>query len=401
MIRALVFALTVLLLLPTDAAWGLAVIVPSSSPFVALTAVLSEHDVSGAVWMGLVVGGIATVRRRWFCRWMCPVGLLADTAARAGLRCGCRARRIAPVGQWVLWSTVGGALVGYPVLVWLDPLALYSGSFTIVNGSTSGAAWWSWVGLATVLIASAVWPGLWCARICPLGAMQDYLSGIRRGIHRFVPARAHGRIGAVSLSKSAGSNQDTPIAVSRRFLLGTLIGAVWASAARAVHGKVSRPLRPPGAREETRFVGLCIRCGNCVRVCPARIIRPDGTEHGVAGLLAPILDFREDYCREDCTRCTQVCPSGALARLTVEDKSAAVIGVARVDMELCLLRDDRECSACRSSCPYDAITYVWADADYMTTVQVDPEKCPGCGACEQACPTRPTKAITVQPQRPL
>ncbi|NOX55686.1 MAG: 4Fe-4S dicluster domain-containing protein [Planctomycetes bacterium] len=468
-VRTLVLALTVLLLIPPSAAWALAVIVPSLSPFVALTAVVGVHAVSWTVWVGVAVGGIVTVRRRWFCRWICPVGLLADAATRAGLRCGRHAGRLPPVGQWIFWSTVGGACVGYPVLVWLDPLALFSGSFTILINPASGTAWWSLVGLATVLIASAVWPGLWCGRLCPLGAMQDSLGSIGQAIRRLPILRSkrretsidnepddpssyenatstgalvssrlrtghgvaatepvsfqsgHGRNGAVdvragshrssggSLGSSNASlhsdrgrpNQGSRLAVSRRFLLATLLGGVWASAARVLHGKVPPPLRPPGARDETRFVGLCVRCGNCVRVCPVRIIRPDGAEHGLAGLLAPILDFREDYCREDCTRCTQVCPSGALARLTLEEKPAAAIGLAHVDMDLCLLRDERECSACRNSCPYDAIAYVWSDVDYMTTPQIDPEKCPGCGACEQACPTHPTKAIAVRPRRVL
>jgi len=73
------------------------------------------------------------------------------------------------------------------------------------------------------------------------------------------------------------------------------------------------------------------------------------------------------------------------------------LGLARVDMSLCLLGEDRECSLCRSRCPYAAIHYVFSEADYTLTPQIDRDKCNGCGACEAACPTSPRKAIVVLP----
>jgi ferredoxin-type protein NapF len=179
--------------------------------------------------------------------------------------------------------------------------------------------------------------------------------------------------------------------------LGTAVGLAWAAAARKLHAKAPRCLRPPGALQETQFVGLCVRCGNCARACPTNIIEPDLGEHGIAGLLAPVVGFRDDYCREDCTRCTDVCPSGALVPLAVDDKLTAPIGRPRVDMNVCLLGDDRECAACRNNCPYSAIVYVFSEVEYTLTPQIDLNKCPGCGACELACPTTPGKAIVIGP----
>jgi ferredoxin-type protein NapF len=158
-------------------------------------------------------------------------------------------------------------------------------------------------------------------------------------------------------------------------------------------------VRPPGAREEPGFLGVCIRCGNCVRACPARIIEPDLAPRGIAGLLAPVLHFRDDYCREDCTRCMDVCPSGALARLSLQQKRLRPLGLARVDMRVCLLSDDQECAICRNRCPYEAIAIAFSEADYSVTPQIDSQKCPGCGACEAACPTSPVKAIVVEAGR--
>jgi ferredoxin-type protein NapF len=363
----------------------LAVWVPAASPLTAIASLVALWTVPATLWIGLVVGCIALVRRRWFCRWVCPTGTCADTASRLGLKARRRCARLPPVGQWIALVTIGGAALGYPALLWLDPLAMFSSSATLVQDSTSTAAWWGALGVALVLSLSLLWPGVWCTRLCPLGGLQDILGAIGR-----VPQKA-----AVA---STGQARPTPgFRMSRRVVLGVLAGLGFSAATRTATTS-PRPLRPPGALDEERFVGLCIRCGNCLRACPTRIIRPATGSHGIAALLSPMLDFTSDYCREDCTRCTEVCPSGALTRLTSEEKPAARIGLPKVDMNVCLLGDDRDCAVCRTWCPYEAIKYVFCeDPDVYTLVpQIDPEKCNGCGACQTKCPTEPVAAIVVQ-----
>jgi MinD superfamily P-loop ATPase len=90
-----------------------------------------------------------------------------------------------------------------------------------------------------------------------------------------------------------------------------------------------------------------------------------------------------------------VCPSGAIARLAQSEKKTTRMGLAKVEADLCLLTDNRECSICRNCCPYEAITTVWSEEEYTMVLKIDPDRCPGCGACQVACPTSPSKAIVV------
>jgi ferredoxin-type protein NapF len=165
------------------------------------------------------------------------------------------------------------------------------------------------------------------------------------------------------------------------------LGAQWATAALDRRWRDRGALlRPPGSVDELRFAGLCVRCGNCIRACPYEILEPDLGAGGIAGLLAPVVRFGDEYCREDCHQCTHVCPSGAIRSLPLEKKPTAPIGLAVLDSSICLLADDRECDICARMCPYEAIEIVWCQEEYIALPRVDPDRCPGCGACQVACP---------------
>ena len=183
--------------------------------------------------------------------------------------------------------------------------------------------------------------------------------------------------------------------------MGSALGAGWAWGLKYADPSDVRPLRPPGAASEQQFSSLCIRCGNCVRACPTRVISAADLSHGIGGWLTPIVTLDVDYCLESCNRCTAVCPSGAITFISVERKLQSVMGVPQVDMAICLLGADRECAICRNRCPYQAIRLVFDEEQYTLTPQVDLHRCPGCGACQAACPTSPRKAIVVAPLTPV
>lgn len=375
-VRGLLLAIVVLLLL-AGRGRHLPVVIAALSPFVAVISILATHAFVGMAVLGLAIGFVVLLRPRWLCRWLCPVGFCADGISVLGRRCGRRPAKGFSVGRWIVLLTVASAALGLPLLLWLDPLAMFSGALGVFSRPEN---WFVVIPLLSVLAVSLAWPSIWCSRICPLGASQDLMAQMRKGFRRTEEDRQVRRWN---------------IPLTRRTLLGVGLGAAGAAAARLTPSSGARPLRPPGAIDEPDFLGVCVRCGNCIRVCPTRIIEPALAQYGPASLLTPIVRFEEKYCLVECTKCMHVCPSGALARLSTEGKGRQPIGVAKVDMNVCLLAEGRECTECRRWCPHEAIRYEWSEIEYTLIPQIDAEKCTGCGACEAVCPTRPNKAIVV------
>lgn len=374
--RASLVAAVLVLILARRTHWP--VIVAGLSPFVAIASILA----GGAIWtvapLGLLVLAIVATRRRWFCRWLCPMGVLADGSSYLGRLAKRKPRKLPSIGQWILWITLASAVLGYPVLLWLDPLTLFSGAFSV----TRPAAWYGILPAIAVLLLSFLIPGAWCARVCPLGGLQEFAAELVKRLRHL-------------LTRQPSEDSGRPLA--RRTVLGVLVGAGTTSAIQAASGQTSKPIRLPGAAEEMEFRGLCVRCGNCIRACPTHVIEPDLGRHGITSLLTPTVSFEDGYCKEDCARCTTVCPSGALKPLKVEAKSKVFMGLARVDMDICLLGEDRDCSACRNWCPYQAVHHIFSEESYTLTPVIDAQKCTGCGACQMVCPTSPKKAITIAP----
>jgi len=382
------FLLATLLLLPFPFWINSSRVFVQASSFITICAILA----GGTIWVGSILGLVFAVislaRKRWFCRYICPVGLLLDTVSGMKLPVRIWWRRSPPIGKYIVLLTAAGAIFGYPLFLWMDPLAFLNNAFSVYNATDILSALVSLSGIVVLLLLALTSGDFWCARICPLGATQDLLENIGsfRGNFRKTN-RIEPRV------KAAPGNA---LWATRRMFIAVAAGLGFSLLAQKIGQARSgdAPLRPPGAIREDEFTGLCLRCGNCIRTCPSKIIHPDTGQSGVLGFLSPVIRYKTDYCKEECNACTTVCPSGALQNLDLERKNRYVIGKASVDTSLCLWGVS-ECHACLQPCPYEAIKVQWNEEAYESFPGVDPAKCNGCGACEACCPTGDLKAIKV------
>ena len=156
------------------------------------------------------------------------------------------------------------------------------------------------------------------------------------------------------------------------------------------------PITPFGSESVEKFYKHCTACQLCVTVCPNYVLRPSSRlEH----LMQPEMSFEKGYCRPECVKCSEVCPAGAILKITPEEKTEWKVGTAGVDYDLCVVnRDGVSCGNCAHHCPVGAIRMVRKNPDDEKSPRipsVNEEKCIGCGACENLCPSRPISAITV------
>lgn len=389
-VRLACLVLATLLLWPVPLWLHASTIAVQASPFVAVCTLLAGWTLSSGIIVGLILSVIAIARKRWFCRYMCPVGLLLDGVSSIGLRKSAWWRKCPSVGRPIALLTVAGSIVGYPLLLWMDPLAFFSSAFSVRTATDIVSGILSAAGLTILLLVGITSGDLWCARICPLGAAQDLLAGVKPLLDnsiRRLNTESHGKTGT-----------KTSFSTTRRAFLSIAAGmglGFWAKRIGSARAETA-PLRPPGAMEEGRFTGLCVRCGGCMRSCPSKIIYPDAGGAGIAGFMAPAVRYEKEYCLEECNACTQICPSGALENLSLDRKNRYVIGEARLNPSICyLVRGVNDCDICARSCPFDAVQIYWDEDRYVAYPVVDLLNCNGCGACEAFCPTGNIKAIKV------
>jgi ferredoxin len=182
----------------------------------------------------------------------------------------------------------------------------------------------------------------------------------------------------------------------RKFMAATAaVGATMAVQAQeqkldgglaAIAGKTvperKTPLKPFGAQSLKHFASHCTSCQLCVSQCPEHVLRPSTK---LESLLQPEMHYTDGYCRTACTRCSEVCPAGAIQPISKEEKTAISIGCAVVLKDNCI-----GCGTCARHCPSAAISMVDGKP------AVNEARCLGCGACEYYCPARPMTAIYVE-----
>ncbi len=195
---------------------------------------------------------------------------------------------------------------------------------------------------------------------------------------------------------------------ARRQVLGAsavAVGSVLlAGVEPVIRRQPERLLRPPGALL-TDFTSLCMRCGECVRVCPTQGLQPSLLEGGWQNVYTPHLVPRLGACTYACSACLQVCPTNAIPHLTLAEKQITTLGLASINTNRCLpWAYATTCSICEEICPLpekaiklEEFTTQNSQGEviFLKRPRVDRDLCIGCGACEYHCPVGGEAAIQV------
>jgi polyferredoxin len=371
----LVFMTTAGLIRSYDVQWLL-----TFDPLVALTTALASHSLYHALLWSLVIIVPTLVLGRFFCSWICPMGVLHHAlgflARKRRIPDRVKANNPRPshkIKYVVLAVMLGLAAAGSVQIGLLDPIAstwrglaasVMPALGNVAFGMYQGERHFQWGTLITVVFFGAlalnfVYPRFYCRVLCPLGALLGLLS--KFSLFRIVkrPEICKGCKACGADCQGAADPQGTvratecmvclncvdrcprgglaykflpPIDRSttkidltrRKWLTAGVAGAVAVPFMRASDGVEPRPnparIRPPGSLEENAFLEKCIKCGACMKVCPTGGLQPALQEAGIEGFWSPILIPRIGYCEANCTLCGQVCPTGAIAKLTVAEK---------------------------------------------------------------------------------
>ena len=250
-----------------------------------------------------------------------------------------------------------------------------------------------------------------CVNVCRLDAIDT------QGGYEIVPAECtvcldclaacpEGGVGFRLHRRPAPARSYDP---SRRQVLATLAASAAGVALLRTGVRARQPhpalVRPPGAQDETTFLARCVRCSQCMKVCPTAGLQPVAFEAGLEGVWTPQLVPRLGYCDYGCNACGQICPSGAIPTLTLERKRETIIGLAAIDRDRCLpWAHGIPCIVCEEMCPtpekairLEEVTVTDNQGEPVTVQQpyVLEDLCIGCGICEYQCPLEGESAIRV------
>ena len=216
---------------------------------------------------------------------------------------------------------------------------------------------------------------------------------------------------ALHYTSKKSTTTPKPVDTERRaFLVGAAVAGTSAALAQTemkvdgglaviedkVAPKRETPITPPGSVSIRHLEKHCTACQLCVSSCPNNVLRPStDLQH----FMQPMMSFERGYCRPECTKCSEVCPAGAIKPISREEKTTIHVGHAVWIKENCVVLTDKvSCGNCARHCPTGAIQMIDYEGPNGTVKvpAVDVERCIGCGACENLCPARPFSAIYVE-----
>jgi polyferredoxin/Pyruvate/2-oxoacid:ferredoxin oxidoreductase delta subunit len=295
----------------------------------------------------------------------------------------------------------------------------------------------------SIVFLEKIRPRFWCRYLCPLGALLGICASV--SLLKRKPAglckgctecsdvcemNAFGKDGkfqkgecilTMSCVRSCREQKvsyrlglkapRTAPSLKRRYVISSLLAGVLAAPLLAISPirklketkGLPRFIRPAGAVPEDDFLHQCVKCSECMMVCPTGGLQPDLGKGGLEGIFSPVLVPRVGYCEFNCTLCGQVCPTHAIKELTIPEKNNTIIGKAYIDPGRCFPHAfGINCAVCEEHCPVvgNAIQFketgeLSADGTPLKKPYVVYDRCVGCGICEFKCPIGGEAAIIV------
>lgn len=395
---------------------------------------------------------------RVFCSFGCPLGFIQDAAGFIGRKIRRKTSVKQPARRFLRYSAGILLLVIFAagvcgVIGWFEPFSITGRFFNSVLrpafqwiGNRTG--WWSfseivpsapgiWItaALLMMLIAVAAFfkERFFCNTLCPAGFLLGLFARMARFRIRInekcVKCKACEKVckagcidvdsgsvdsercvvcgnclsvckfSALGRNDSFRPDRDVPEKLDgkRRLLLTgiAVAGAAGAVGVRLNMGVKKIPCMPPGAGNLTDFNAKCTGCQLCVANCQGKVLTPALFEYGLAGVGQPRMSTENGFCDYECTRCSNICPAGALKPLSRAAKKRVRVGMVTYYRNRCVVvTGNVSCGACAEHCPTGALHMVKYKND-LTIPEVTSELCIGCGGCEYICPVRPERAVVI------
>lgn len=356
---------------------------------------------------------------RVYCSTICPLGLFQELLTLI-FRRKMAVQKNRPYKYFLATLVLGTLIGGTACLVrFIDP-------YTLFGSAASGA----WLGLVLlVALAVLVWfkGRMFCANICPVGTALGLVS--KHAFNQMYMEEdkcvscglcaAKCPTGSIDFKAKSidnetcikcfrclgvckrngirfGSALQKPVKFNpsrRKLLIGGAAMAVLAlsikggiTLSKSIAAKVKKVILPAGAESVGSFANKCLNCNLCVQNCPMKIIKKSNGDYPTVHI-----DYQDSFCDYDCHRCSEVCPSGAIRKLSLAQKQKTQIGLAEIDESKCI-----KCGLCVMKCPREAISK--EDGGFPL---VNSDMCIGCGACHSACPVKAISIAAVEYQRML
>lgn len=353
--------------------------------------------------LGIII--LTLIFGRLYCSLLCPLGIIQEIAGNLFFR-GRRKNKYTknyPIKYFILAVTIGFLVGGSSIaLRYVEPYTYFGSAFTL-----------SIVGLSAIiviLILTFLKNRFFCTNICPAGTILGLMA--KFSINKIYIDKdfclSYGKCEKICPSGCINSQEKTidnetcikclkcldlcpkngikygrkpkeliKFSLKRREIITSIAAAAvfgaMIKAGAVVKDKIVEKFKdiilPPGAESEERFANKCYNCNLCVANCPNKIIVKADEKFPTVHL-----DYTKGCCDKNCNKCGQVCPTGAIKRLSLEDKQKTRIAMATIIDDKCV-----NCGHCIKACPYGAIKRV------EKKIILNASKCVGCGACKLRC----------------